>query len=112
MIGPLFDMFTAAIFIFFSGKLLNVCKSRAILFILEQQDLSPLTGGPTWVGILWKWASILPKLAGDGVCRLALFHALKIFLANEIYHFSKLSHHTTYLFGQPASYNQLLIQPL
>ena len=83
--------------LFFSGKFLNVCKPRTITFILEQQNLSPLTGWPTWVGILWKWASMLPKLAGDGVCRLALFHALKIFLANEIYHFSRLSHQTIYL---------------
>ena len=74
-----------------------MCKPRTITFILEQQNLSPLTGWPTWVGILWKWASMLPKLAGDGVCRLALFHALKIFLANEIYHFSRLSHQTIYL---------------
>ena len=52
------------------------------------------------------------KLSVDGVCRLALFHAIKNFLANEIYHFSRLSHQTTFLLGQPAPYNQLLIQPL
>ena len=32
--------------------------------ILEQQNLSPLTVWPSWTGILWKWASMLTKLAG------------------------------------------------
>ena len=81
-------------------------------FILEQQNLSPMTAWLTWIGILWKWASMLTKLAGDGVCKLALFHGIKNVLANEIYHLSRLSHQTTFLIGQPASHNQLLIQPL
>ena len=55
---------------------------------------------------------MLTKLAGDGECRLALFHAIRNFLANEIYHFSRLSHQTAFLLGQPAPYNQLFIQPL
>ena len=66
----------------------------------------------SWIGILWQWASMLTKLARDGECRLALFHAIRSFLANEMYHFSRLSHQTTFLLGQPAPYNQLLIQPL
>ena len=98
--------------LFFSGKFLNVCKPRTTTFILEQQNLSPLTGWSTWIGILWKQASMFTKLAEDGVCRLALFHAIKHFLANEIYYFSRLSYQTTFLLGQSAPYNQLLIQPL
>ena len=35
---------------------------------------------------------MLTELAGDGECGLALFHAIRNFLANEIYHFSRLSH--------------------
>ena len=60
---------------YFSGKFLNVCKTRT--------TKSPLTAWPTWIGILWKWASMLTKLPGDGECRLALFHAIRNFLANE-----------------------------
>ena len=72
MTGLIFDMFTAAMF-FFSEKFLNVCKPRTT---------SPLTAWPTWIGILWKWASMLTKLAGDGEYRLAPFHVITNFLAN------------------------------
>ena len=37
---------------------------------------------------------MLTKLGGDGECRLALFHAIKNFRANEIYHFLRLSRQT------------------
>ena len=36
MIGPLFDLFTAAIFIFFSGKFLNVRRARSTTYPLRQ----------------------------------------------------------------------------
>ena len=62
MIGPLFDMSTAAMFIFFLGNS-YMCAS------LEQQ-CRPLTDWPTWIDILWKWAGMLIKLAGDGECRV------------------------------------------
>ena len=48
-----------------------------------------MTAWPTWIGILWKWANLLTKLAGDCECRLALFNAIRNFLINEIYHFFK-----------------------
>ena len=56
----------------------------------------------TWINISWKWANILTKLAGDGKCRLAVFHAIRYFLANEIYHFSGLSHQTVCIFTWAA----------
>ena len=43
---------------------------------------------------LCKCASMLTKLAGDGKCRLGLFYAMRKFLANEIYHFSRLFYQT------------------
>ena len=89
---------------FFSGKFLNVRKPRT--------KTSLLTAWTTWIDILWKWASMLTKLAGDSKCRLALFHAIRNFLSNEIYHFSRLSHQTNFLLEQPAAYNELLIKPL
>ena len=49
MIGPLFDMFTGAMFIFSPVRFLIMCKPR--------------TGWPT-ARILWKWASKLTKLVG------------------------------------------------
>ena len=45
---------------------------------------------------------MLTKLAGDGECRLALFHVIRNFLANEIYHFSRLSHQTGCIFTWTA----------
>ena len=35
---------------------------------LEQRPIS-FDGWPTWIGILWKWPSMLTELAGDGECR-------------------------------------------
>ena len=72
-------MCTAAMFIFFSVRFLNICKPRTTFY---------LPGWPNWIGILWKWVSMLTKLAGDGECRLAQFHVIR-FLSNEIYHFFK-----------------------
>ena len=42
------------------------------------------------------------ELARDGKCRLALFHVIRAFLANKIYHFSKLSHETVCIFTWAA----------
>ena len=98
----IFDIFTVAIY--FSRRFLNVCKSRT--------KTSRLTVCPTWIGILWRWTSMLTNLAGHGECRLVLFHAIRNFLAKAIYHFSRLSHQTMFFLGQLAPYNQLLIQPL
>ena len=97
----IFDMFTAAMFIFFSRKFLNMCKFRTTTCPLWQ-------AGPPGIGILLEWAIMINKLAGDGVSRLALFHAIINFLPNEIYDFSRLSHETTFLLGQPASYSATL----
>ena len=88
MIGPLFDMFTSAMFIFSSVRFLNMCKPR--------------TGWSTSTGILRKWASKPAELAGAGECRLTRFHPIRNFLANEIYHFSRLSHQTGCLFTWAA----------
>ena len=84
MIDPLSDIFTGVMFIFSSVKLLNMCKSR--------------TGWPTSNGILWQWASKPTELVKDGECRLTWFHPIRNFLANEIYHFSRLSRQTGCLF--------------
>ena len=65
---------------------------------IEQQHFLWQPGPPD---ILWKWASMLTKLAGDGECRLALFHAIRNFLVNDIYNFSRLSHqHLVFHFPQ------------
>ena len=64
--------------------------------------MPPLMGLPTWIGISWKWATLFIKLAEDGECRLALFHAIRIVLVNEIYHFSRLSHQTSCIFTWAA----------
>ena len=78
---------------------LNMCRSR--------------TGWCTSIRILWKWASNPTELTGAGECRMTRFHPIRNFLANEMYHFSRLSHQTGCLFlpEQPAAYNELFIQP-
>ena len=63
MLGPLFDMFTSVMFIFFSVKLLIMCKPR--------------TGWTTLIGILWKSSSKPIELAGDGECKMTWFHPIK-----------------------------------
>ena len=101
MIGPLFDMFPGAMFIFSSVKFLNMCKPR--------------TGCLTSVRILWKWASKPTKLAGDGECRLTQFHLIRNNFILQI-KFIVLQgcpiKQALLLPGQLAPYNQLLIQPL
>ena len=87
MIDPPFDMFTGGMLIFFA-RFLNMCEPRM--------------GWPTSIGILWKWASKLTELAGDGEYRMAWFHSSRNFIANEIYHFSGLSHQTGCLFTWAA----------
>ena len=59
MIGPLFDMFTAAMFIFFCGKFLNVCMPRTTAYPLWQSGPPGLTfygSGlaflPSWLGMV------------------------------------------------------------
>ena len=47
---------------------------------LQKQRImyKPRTGRPTWIGILWKWASKPTELAGagDDECRLTRFHPI------------------------------------
>ena len=88
MIGPLFDMFTSAMFIFSFVRFLNMCKPR--------------TGLPKSIGVLRKWGSKPTELAGDGECRLTRFHSITNFLANDIYDFSRLPHQTGCLFTWAA----------
>ena len=64
--------------------------------------LSLLTGLPTWIGISCKWANMLTELAGDGECRLALFDAIRNFLADEIFHCSRPFHQTSCIFTWAA----------
>ena len=74
--------------VFSSVKFLNMCKPRA--------DWSASTG------ILWQWASKPTEMAEVGECRLTWFHWIRNFLANEIYHFSRLFHQTGCLFTWAA----------
>ena len=71
------------------ARYLNICKLR----------ISWLTS----IDILWLWASKVTDLAGDGECKLAWFHPIWNFLANKIYHFSRLSiKQADFLPGNPA----------
>ena len=64
--------------------------------------LSPLTGWSTWITILRNCDSMLIELAGNDECWLPRFHTIRNFLANESYHFSRLSHETGCLFTWAA----------
>ena len=85
-----FDMFTAAMFIFYSAGFLN-------------SNLSPLTGCPTWIGFLWKLDTILTELAKDDECRLIRFHVIK--QMKSIIFQGCPTKQAAFLPGQPASYN-------
>ena len=98
MIGPLLTCFHVVMFTFSSARFQNTCKAR--------------TGWSTSNEILWKWASKLTKLAVDNEYWMAVFHAIRNFLANEIYSFSRLSIKQAAFLPRLAPQNQLLIQPL
>ena len=87
MIGPLFDMFTVAVYFFFSGKFQNIYQPRTTLDLLSFDSLTHINGH-------FMQKAMLNKPARDGECRLTPFHAIRNFLANENYHFSRLSHQT------------------
>ena len=93
------DMFTVGMFIFYSATLMNRCKPR--------------TGWFTSIGILWKWARNRAKQAGDGQCRRLGYIRSKLFLKMKVIIFQWCAiKQAVFLLGQPAPYNQLLIQPL
>ena len=76
--------------LFFFARFLNMCRPRTKFYLLWRAGPPGLTfyGGqpaclPNWLRMMY---------------RLAWFHAIRNFLANEIYHFSRLSHQTGYLF--------------
>ena len=74
---------------FFSGKSLNGCKPRTSWYPLWQPGLTGLV-------FYGSGLACLPR------SRLAPFHAIINFLANEMYQFSRLSHQTGYLFTWAA----------
>ena len=137
--GALFDILTATVSIyfchiyFFSATFLNMCKPKTpfcllwgagppgLAFSTSTQSnftsfsLSSFIKKICWGGcaILWKWASILLKLAGDVEHRLARFHEIRIFLQMKFIIFQGcLIKLVTFLTGQPAQYNQLLIESI
>ena len=67
----------------------------------------------TWVCILWRWASMLTELAGDGECRLLCSRRSEIFWQMKFIVFQGCStKQVAFLPEQPPPFNQLLIQPL
>ena len=82
---PFFDMFTAAMLIFFCCEISKHVQAKNGLSHLDCHFM--------------EWASILPKLAKDDECRLARFHPIRNFLANKTYHFLKLSYRTGCIFA-------------
>ena len=90
-----FEMFTSSMFIFFFLEILKYMQAK-------NNILSPLTGWSTWITILRNCGSMLIELAGNDECWLPRFHTIRNFLANESYHFSRLSHETGCLFTWAA----------
>ena len=91
MIGPLFDMFASAMFIFSSVKFLNMCKPR--------------TDWPNLIGILWKRDSKPTKLARGWWMQTDLVPSIQEISSK----WNLLSYNLLFLPGQPAPYNQLHI---
>ena len=88
-----------AIVILFSARFLIDCRLKTF-YLIWWADLLGFA-------LIWKWTSPFTGMFRDGESMLARFYVIRNFLANETDHFPRLSH----LPGQPAPYNQLLIQP-
>ena len=79
------------------SEILNVCKPRTTIYLLWNLDPPGTTAYPPWQPGPPGFAflpSMLTKLAWDGECRLALFHVIRHFLANKVYHLLRLSQQT------------------
>ena len=91
-------------------------------FLQESQictSLHSLKGWSTWIGILWKWTSMLIELSGgDGECRLAWFYPIKNFLAKDICHFSRLyylyspRHKISFLFRNVCMFQNVILDKM
>ena len=79
-----FDMFTVIIITFF-------CKFP--VYVASPEKRSILFDGMIFLNCSYMEVGVaMPGLAGDGKSMLARFHVNRKFLANEIYHFVRLSH--------------------
>ena len=88
MIGPVKFLHVYCFHLhFFSARFLNVCKPGMTFDGLH----SHLMDCPAWIAIIWKWPSALTRVAAYGESRLASFHVIRNFFANEIFNFSRLS---------------------
>ena len=99
-----FDMFTSAMFIFFH----EIPK-----YVQPQSNILSRLMTSTWTAIIQKFVNPLTGLAENGESRLARFHVITDFFANEIYHFSRLpTIRVTHLPGSPTSCKKILTQSL
>ena len=88
---------------FFSARFLNMCKPRTKLYLLWR-------AGPPGLVFYGTGLAHLPNWLGMVNSGWLGFMWSEVFFAKEIYHFSIKQ--TTFLPGQFAPYNQLLIEPL
>ena len=95
MIGPLFDMFTGAMIVFF-------CKNSEICAIQERDD-------PPWLAFYGNGLASWPSMVDAGWIGS---NRSKIFFQMELIILQGCSiKQATSLRGEPPPYNQLLIQP-
>ena len=88
---------------FFSARFLNMCKPRTKLYLLWR-------AGPPGLVFYGTGLAHLPNWLGMVNSGWLGFMWSEVFFAKEIYHFSIKQ--ATFLPGQFAPYNQLLIEPL
>ena len=100
-----FEMLTAAMFILFSERFLNMCKPRAF-YLLWWAGTSGLAFYGSAPACLLSWFSMV-----NTGWLVSLWS--EVFLQMKFVVFQGCSTQLApFLPGQPASYNQLLIQPL
>ena len=105
MIDPLFDMFTAALFIF-STTFLYMCKPRTTFCLFWWDGLNGLAFYERGLACL---PSCVRMLKADWLGSMWS----KIFLQMKFINFQGFfTKQVAFLPGQPTPYNQLLIQPL
>ena len=107
MIGPFeFDMFTAAMFVCFSVRFLNMRKPRTTFHILWWTGLSGLEFYGSGPACLLNWLGMV-NADWLGSMRSEIFLQMKSIIFQGF-----LTKQAAFLPGQPAPYNQLLIQAL
>ena len=105
MIGPLFDMFTAAMFILFSARFLSMCNPRRTFYFFWR-------AGPPGLAFYGSGLAYLPSWLEMVNAGWLISMRSEMFLRTKFIVFQGCPiKQAAFSHGQPTLYNQLLIYP-